>query len=329
MNKLAYFRQLAFRAGPLAFFLAFTVIISCLAVEPVLAEKEDEQIQPLIKKFNQGKYSKKGADSCLKCHDQDSELDATKIFANRHGVLTDPKAPLGQLQCETCHGPLGKHGKRPRKGKTREAMITFGTKSVLAPQEKNSVCLSCHDDHNRAGWLGSEHELNDLACTDCHRLHIAQDPILTQVNQNKRCTSCHIKQKIAMHKRSAHPLKYNRQVCSDCHNPHDSSYDSSLKMTSINEACLTCHAEKRGPNLWEHEPVREDCTNCHSPHGANNAMLLKRRTPQLCQECHSAVGHSSTAYVKATGNKVQGKSCLNCHSKIHGSNHPGGDLFQQ
>lgn len=208
-------------------------------------------------------------------------------------------------------------------------MLTFDQDSLLTAGEKDSVCLSCHNDHNRISWISSEHESNDVACVDCHTLHVKQDPVLTQVNQNNLCTSCHKKQKIEMHKRSSHPLKFNRQICTDCHNPHDSSNDASLIKATINDTCLDCHSEKRGPNLWEHEPVKESCTNCHTPHGSNNAMLLKRRAPQLCQECHTAAGHTSTAYAEAIGNKVQGKSCLNCHSKIHGSNHPGGDLFQR
>jgi len=36
---------------------------------------------------------------------------------------------------------------------------------------------------------------------------------------------------------------------------------------TINEACTTCHAEKRGPYLWEHAAVTENCASCHDPHG--------------------------------------------------------------
>ena len=56
---------------------------------------------------------------------------------------------------------------------------------------------------------------------------------------------------------------------------------------TVNETCYTCHAEKRGPFLWEHSPVVDDCTNCHTPHGSTKPALLKARVPWLCQECHS------------------------------------------
>jgi predicted CXXCH cytochrome family protein len=52
-----------------------------------------------------------------------------------------------------------------------------------------------------------------------------------------------------------------------------------LLEATVNDTCYQCHAEKRGPFLWEHAPVREDCTNCHSPHGSTQPSLLKARTP--------------------------------------------------
>ena len=38
----------------------------------------------------------------------------------------------------------------------------------------------------------------------------------------------------------------------------------------LNDTCYDCHAEFRGPYLWEHAPVPEDCSNCHDPHGSNH-----------------------------------------------------------
>ncbi|WP_371372468.1 DmsE family decaheme c-type cytochrome [Thalassotalea aquiviva] len=316
--------------GILLMALACAVIFQAYANDDASEMTDQQRLELLIEKFEQGDYSKKGADSCLKCHDQESDIDSTGIFTNRHGGLTDKLGPFSKLQCESCHGPLGRHDKRPRKGQDREPMIDFAKNSYVTSELKNSVCLGCHqNDHQQMGWFNSEHNNNDVACSDCHKVHELHDPMLVKTSQNKQCTSCHTKQKIDIHKRSAHPIKNDRQVCSDCHNPHDSLNDASLIAATVNDSCIECHSEKRGPFLWEHEPVIEDCSNCHEPHGANNAMLLKRRVPQLCQQCHSSVGHTSAAYVEAVGVRVQGKSCLNCHNQIHGSNHPTGDLFSK
>lgn len=121
-----------------------------------------------------------------------------------------------------------------------------------------------------------------------------------------------------------------------------------LVKETVNQTCTTCHAEKRSPFLWEHQPVADDCTNCHTPHGSNMSPLLKVRVPMLCQTCHTS-DHAKNLHSGANlpnGNvttangqiplgsrspAAQGnaRSCLGCHSTIHGSNHPAGARFQR
>jgi DmsE family decaheme c-type cytochrome len=95
---------------------------------------------------------------------------------------------------------------------------------------------------------------------------------------------------------------------------------------SISESCASCHAEKRGPFLFEHMPVRESCVTCHDPHGSNNERMLVAKQPMLCQRCHVHARHPATIYdgtqINARSNRIVGRSCVNCHSMIHGSNHP-------
>src|SRR6185295_13376446 len=86
--------------------------------------------------------------------------------------------------------------------------------------------------------------------------------------------------------------------CSDCHNPHGSTGEKMLVGNSVNETCYKCHAEKRGPFLWEHAPVAESCLNCHKPHGSTNEKLLIVRKPMLCQQCHSQSQHPTTLYAE-------------------------------
>jgi DmsE family decaheme c-type cytochrome len=120
----------------------------------------------------------------------------------------------------------------------------------------------------------------------------------------------------------------------DCHNPHGGIGPSSLHTATVNETCYSCHAEKRGPNLYEHPPVREDCVLCHEAHGSNHASLLKHQAPWLCQQCHSSAGHSGRLYQgQDLDNRgvaqLRGQACVNCHSRIHGSNHSSGARFQR
>jgi DmsE family decaheme c-type cytochrome len=127
------------------------------------------------------------------------------------------------------------------------------------------------------------------------------------------------------------------------------------KEFTVNETCYNCHAEKRGPLLWEHQPVREDCTACHTPHGSPQARLLTERMPYLCTGCHSDINGTAGHPGQSNGNSIaffggkqalpgftgtnfsaaggsislylQYRSCTNCHSQVHGSNSPDGTYF--
>ena len=132
-----------------------------------------------------------------------------------------------------------------------------------------------------------------------------------------------------MWKNSHHPIREGKISCTDCHNPHGTQTRSLIKAASVNEQCYTCHAEKRGPFLWEHAPVRESCLNCHTPHGSNHQKLQKTATPYLCQQCHSNTRHPGTLYDATTladqsraSNRIFNRACLDCHSAVHGSNNP-------
>jgi DmsE family decaheme c-type cytochrome len=138
-------------------------------------------------------------------------------------------------------------------------------------------------------------------------------------------------------RRAAHmPLREGKLECSTCHNPHGSQNVKMLKEgNSVNESCVSCHAEKRGPFLWEHSPVRESCVSCHDPHGSNNDRMLVAKSPMLCQRCHVHSRHPATIYDNTAlnvskSNRVVGRSCVNCHQTIHGSNHPtSGKVFMR
>src|SRR3546814_2224966 len=87
------------------------------------------------------------------------------------------------------------------------------------------------------------------------------------------------------------PLPEGQMACVDCHNPHGTINVALLKTDTVNETCYQCHAEKRGPFLFEHAPVRENCLNCHTPHGSNQHALLVAPVPMLCQQRHSHTRH--------------------------------------
>jgi DmsE family decaheme c-type cytochrome len=159
------------------------------------------------------------------------------------------------------------------------------------------------------------------------------------------CFTCHQEKRAEFSRRSHMPLLEGKISCDDCHNPHGSIKRPLLKMNSVAEICFQCHAEKRGPFLFEHPPVRQgdQCLNCHLPHGSNQEKLLIIARPMLCQQCHDpGAPHDRTgnatfgaptgvvpspengSATQAIDTRLTARSCLDCHTQIHGSNSPAG-----
>lgn len=270
-----------------------------------------------------------GPSSCLTCH-SDSHISA--ILKTPHAQTADKRTPFATHACESCHGASQEH-MRTGDGVRSRPTISFRAGSSTPVEKQNEVCLGCHQGGLRINWTGSQHEAADTSCASCHVAHSVEDPILIRQSEPETCYGCHTDQRADDYRRSRHPVREGKVICSDCHNSHGSFGPGLLRETSVNDTCYTCHAEKRGPFLWEHAPVRDDCSSCHTPHGSNLAPLLKARTPWLCQECHQENYHPSALYsgsgVPPFGSEASmlGKDCMNCHPKIHGSNHPSGPRF--
>jgi DmsE family decaheme c-type cytochrome len=279
-------------------------------------------------------YSKKGADTCFSCHDDETTL---AVSHTKHGRPNDERSPFGkgQLQCEACHGPAGDHTKRVKKGETRPPVIRFTADSTTPVAVQNGMCLACHEKSMEGAWHMGPHASSKVSCASCHDSHARKDAVLATATQADVCYTCHVSERAQFTKPFAHPVRQGQVACSDCHQPHGSTSEGQLVRATLNETCYECHADKRGPFLWEHAPVAEDCSNCHSPHGATNPGLLKVRGPLLCQSCHSQAGHPSFAYGPAGLPGGSGPpstalvlgNCMNCHSQVHGSNHPSGSTL--
>ncbi|MBI4519466.1 MAG: DmsE family decaheme c-type cytochrome, partial [Gemmatimonadetes bacterium] len=229
--------------------------------------------------------------------------------------------------CEACHGPGEEH---VRGGGDRTKIFRFGKNSPASLAEQNTRCLQCHESGARLHWNGSVHESRNLACVDCHRVMTPVSPerLLAQPTVAEVCYQCHLLRRAQGQLSSHMPVREGRVTCTDCHNPHGSPTPRLLVENSVNEVCFRCHAERRGPFLWEHPPVTENCLNCHEPHGSMNDNLLRVRAPRLCQRCHIESRHPVTPQLP-TQRFAFNRACPNCHSQIHGSNHPAGMRFHR
>ncbi len=277
---------------------------------------------------------------CTKCHDQSEAKPVLSIAKTPHGVKADARTP----GCQSCHGASLDHVKNEKDLDPRPATdIGFGAKSATPPEQQVKACIGCHQGGQRGHWEGSQHQAANVPCSSCHTSHAPRDKMMQRTQQPEACFACHKSERAQLHRISTHPVAAGKMACSDCHNPHGSTGPSLMRKGSVNDTCTTCHAEKRGPMLWEHQPVTESCVTCHTPHGSNSSPLLKLRSPMLCQSCHSG-DHAAQvnsganlqggAVTTARGNlplasapgraQIAGKACQSCHIQTHGSNHPGG-----
>jgi DmsE family decaheme c-type cytochrome len=276
-----------------------------------------------------------GSEVCKACHapqfEKFSQTMMGKIFLFNARTLREKQA------CESCHGPGSNHVAAGG-GRGVGGLINFRKDSGETAKVQNEACLQCHEKGIQTYWEASPHASRGLACVNCHtvmqkttdRYQLAKlddkTPFFNKRATIEVCGQCHLQRKAQLMRSSHMPMREGKIGCTDCHNPHGTPNPSQLIQASVNETCYQCHAERRGPFLFEHPPVFENCDNCHEPHGSVNDRLLKVRVPRLCNECHNSthgLRNGPNAYF------FFNRSCTNCHSQIHGSNHPSGVFFQR
>ena len=276
---------------------------------------------------------------CTRCHDETENTPILTIYQTKHGVRGDTRTPA----CQSCHGTSANH----IANKSVPTDVTFG-KNKSDAKIQDAACLACHKSDNRTHWRSGQHQANEVTCSNCHTVHSPVDKVRNKKTQPEVCFACHKEQRADIEKISHHPIAEGKVVCSDCHNPHGSAGPKMLRENTVVETCVTCHAEKRGPFLWEHQPATKDCTNCHTPHGSNITPLLVSRPPFLCDECHNGPHNSVVPYGKGAAvgrpgaglvdpadmagfgdRSASGRACMNCHSMVHGSNSPSGAFLHR
>lgn len=249
--------------------------------------------------------------TCLACHE-----DAGRTYDHTIHAAALRYAPGSEgRDCESCHGPRSEHVQDPTDALSHER---------LTPAGQSAMCLQCHDGGARFGWKAGAHRAADVSCLSCHVVmeRRSDRALLAQASSPQLCYTCHGDVRAETMKVSHHPVREGRMECVSCHNVHGAT-EALLVKNTVNETCVGCHTDKRGPFLWEHAPVREDCTTCHTPHGSNQRFLLSNRETFLCLSCHSYGGHVNLPRYNRVSNPY-GNGCTNCHVTTHGSNHPSG-----
>ena len=284
------------KGGPLA-----TQGLSCLTCHEAHAPRE-AQGRPVMTEGTEvvtGQYV--GTATCTICHG-----DAHPgIERSPHASLTEDPEAAG---CESCHGPGSAHVMR---GGAKEAIRN---PARLPKEQRAGFCLDCHGKNSRMfAWDHGAHASAGLDCMTCHE-PLAPIGEGAKKTAPELCFACHGDVRAAFALPNHHPLAAGAVGCSDCPEVHGPA-SGPLSVAARKEKCFTCHRDKEGPFLYEHEADRTDgCTVCHQPHGSVNRRLLTHRTTRdLCITCHT----TPASHTMVAGSPFL--NCLNCHGSIHGS----------
>jgi len=251
-----------------------------------------------------------GADVCKTCHED--------LYKKSFENTPHYKTLLGDGHgCESCHGPGAAH---VAGGGDVSKIISF---KGLSREESSRRCLSCHgDSHKQSRFAQSSHSGSDVGCLDCHSPHHArEEEHLLIASQPQLCYTCHAATKADFGKPFHHRVEEGLVSCNDCHNVHGTGTIRQVRTLPSGDAvCFKCHADKQGPFVYEHVPVKtEGCSSCHTPHGSTNPRLLRvSQINLLCLQCHSVPTQGPAGPAHNQSQKYQ--ACTMCHEAIHGSN---------
>ena len=249
---------------------SFALILSSITVvygQSHSAKYTTDWIQSYGKYVEIAGATRVGADTCANCHAENST-------AFRHAY----HAQQG-LECEDCHGNGSLHVEG---GGDKSKIVNFEQRS---PTDANGVCLGCHAQNAQVRhWINSSHYVNKVRCTDCHQVHPKDWQAATErvraldtstrgrpgmveqvspessiairprAETNDACLKCHETQRAQGSLPYHHPYREGKITCVNCHDPHGGALGKNLRSSNINELCLTCHAQYRGPFAYQHPP---------------------------------------------------------------------------
>jgi DmsE family decaheme c-type cytochrome len=257
-----------------------------------------------------------GAETCKTCH-EDIYNGWEK---SPHWKQTFKEGGIAKHGCEDCHGPGSAHVEG---GGDKTKIFIFKEASA---KDINARCLGCHvGGPEHMNTINSEHAKNGVSCTSCHSPHHPETKeFLLKKSEPQLCYTCHLQQRAQFDMPFHHRVNEGLIQCSDCHNPHGTARPKQVRASAQQDAvCFKCHADKQGPFVFEHDPVKaEGCTSCHVPHGGPNQHMMRLSTVNLlCLQCHTASAVSAAPGTPSFHNQAtQFQACTLCHTQIHGSN---------
>jgi len=294
------------------------------------------------------------ATGCTSCHEVRVNKDVTRVK-----LITATPAAL----CFTCHAD-----KNPAdiKGTVHQPAVRDCLKchdphesdnknqllKATSGDQKENLCLGCHNTGLNVPEKGSRHAALDMGCDTCHVTHKTGEPgkIEFDFHLTKAppalCIDCHDPKDEALQK--AHDNQpFATANCVQCHDPHQSAApkllakfthppfadnqcdtchapakDGKVVLTQpdAKSICITCHDEKAKQietAKVQHPGAAGDCTDCHNPHASNQPGLPKTNGVDICLACHSDIADLQKKAVHHQPAFSQG--CATCHEPHGGT----------
>lgn len=167
-----------------------------------------------------------GSEECATCH-EDTVADFKRAD---HARLQAKGSNVGNIGCESCHGPGSLH-----------VEAGGGPGTIINPDQNPDGCYQCHLDKKAQFSMPFAHpvEQGKMTCSDCHDPHGASGTKLARTNDT--CVECHTQQQGPF----VFPHEATREGCTTCHNPHGSVNPRMLNERNAT-LCLKCHFQETG-----------------------------------------------------------------------------------
>ena len=239
--------------------------------------REDGSVKALYVDEEVYKASIHGAEGCVSCHSDISELPHPE--------------KLQAVDCSTCHDEPEAYARSPH-GK----LLAQGDKAITG-------CGDCHGVHDirssQDPQSATHHKNLPNTCGKCH-----SDPALVKSHMISVANPSDKYMKSVHGKSVASDPNSKAASCTDCHGSHDllPSQDPESKVYRLNipKTCGKCHKEKlaeyeagiHGKALYAGIKDAPTCVSCHGEHeikGADEAsspINLQQVARTTCPQCH-------------------------------------------
>ena len=269
-----------------------------------------------------------GTDTCLVCHsDKEESLKGTA-----HSQAKNPRTPAATQGCESCHGPGRPTWTTRTKGNIRKFAADDAGRSQRDVPVLPQPGQSCRLGRQRARAPQSlVQHVPQRACAEVIRATAREENANGGLRDMPPRAGGQDRTRRRPHAGARgqdvllvvpQPARVDQQ--------RQGAQDRQLRCRALHQLPYgDARADAVGARAR-----RENCATCHDPHGSSNDRMLVVRMPMLCQRCHVATRHPSSIYDKDEittnkSNRMFGRSCVNCHSNVHGSNHPSGQFYMR